>query len=190
MSDKHRTKQASKASQPALAQMLFAAIQEHDEALDGVARVLHDDVSQVLSAVGLQLDAMRMDFRDQAPGLDDRASEIQTMLEQVIEQLRDISNELNPSIVERAGLQFALDRLAGKVRKNFTGSVRLHFDPDARVPTAIANIFYKIAECALDNAIARPRCSAIDIHVKRAQGDFVLEIRDNAELDESDPHKL
>src|ERR1035438_3718930 len=109
MSDKHRTKQASKASQPALAQMLFAAIQEHDAALDGLARVLHDDVSQVLSAVGLQLDAMRMDFRDQAPGLDDRAVEIQTMLEQVIEQLRDISNELNPSIVERAGLQFALE---------------------------------------------------------------------------------
>ncbi len=110
MSDKHRSKRASQASQPALAQMLFAAIQEHDAALAQVARVLHDDVSQVLSAVGLQLDAMRMDFRDQAPGIDDRASEIQTMLEQVIEQLRDISNELNPSNVERAGLQFALDR--------------------------------------------------------------------------------
>jgi signal transduction histidine kinase len=190
MSDKHRIKRASRADQPALARMLFAAIQEHDAALAGVARLLHDEVGQVLSAVGLQLDALRMDFREQAPGIDDRAAEIQTMLEQVIEQLRDISNELNPSIVERAGLQFALDRLAGKVRKNFTGSVRLHFDPDARVPTAIANIFYKIAECALDNAIARPRCSAIDIHVKRAQGDFVLEIRDNAELDEGDPHKL
>src|ERR1017187_17333 len=190
MSDKHPTKRASKASQPALAQILFAAIQEHDAALDGVARVLHDDVGQVLSAVGLQLDAMRMDFRDQAPGLDDRAAEIQSMLEQVIEQLRDISNELNPSIVERAGLQFALDRLVGKFRKTFSGSVRLHFDAAARVPTAIATTFYKIAECALESAIARPRCSAIDIHVKRAQGDFVLEIRDNAEADAGDRSKL
>ena len=190
MSDKHPTKRTSKASQPALAQMLFAAIQEHDAALDGVARVLHDDVGQVLSAVGLQLDAMRMDFRDQAPGLDDRAAEIQTMLEQVIEQLRDISNELNPSIVERAGLQFALDRLVGKFRKTFSGSVRLHFDAAARVPTAIATTFYKIAECALESAVARPRCSAIDIHVKRAQGDFVLEIRDNAEADAGDRSKL
>ncbi len=190
MSDKHRTKQASKASQPALAQMLFAAIQEHDAALDGVARVLHDDVSQVLSAVGLQLDAMRMDFRDQAPGIDARAVEIQTMLEQVIDQLRDISNELNPSIVERAGLQFALDRLAGKIRKNFSGSLRLHFDATARVPTAIATTFYKIAECALEGAVARPRCSAIDIQLKKGPGDFVLEIRDNAQADESDRSKI
>jgi len=60
-----------------------------------VARLLHDDVSQVLSAVGLQLDAMRMDFREQTPGIDERAAEIQCMLEQAIEQLRDISNELN-----------------------------------------------------------------------------------------------
>src|SRR5580693_4670985 len=190
MSDKHRNKRAARATQPALARMLFAAIQEHDEALARVARLLHDEVGQVLSAVGLQLDALRMDFRDQAPGVDDRAAEIQTMLEQVIEQLRDLSNELNPSIVERAGLQFALDRLAGKVRKTFSGSVRLHYDQAVLVPTTIAIIFYKIAECALDGAIARPRCTVIDIHVKRAQGEFVLEIRDDAELDESDPQKL
>jgi signal transduction histidine kinase len=190
MSDKQRSKRASQTSQPALAQMLFAAIQEHDAALAQVARVLHDDVSQVLSAVGLQLDAMRMDFRNQAPGIDDRASEIQAMLEQVIEQLRDISNELNPSIVERAGLQFALDRLAGKVRKTFSGSLRLHFDSTARVPTQIATTFYKIAECALESAVARPRCSAIDIQLKRAQGDFVLEIRDDAEADDADRRKL
>ena len=190
MSDKHRTKRASQASQPVLAQMLFAAIQEHDAALAGVARVLHDDVSQVLSAVGLQLDAMRMDFRDQAPGIDARAVEIQTMLEQVIEQLRDISNELNPSIVERAGLQFALDRLAGKVRKTFSGSLRLHFDAAARVPTAIATTFYKIAECALESAAGRPGCSAIDVQVKKGHDDFILEIRDNAEIAEIDRSKI
>src|ERR1700676_2911105 len=155
-------------AQPALAQMLFAAINEHEAALGRVSRLLHDDVSQVLSAVGLQLDAMRMDFREQAPGIDDRATEIQTMLEQVIEQLRDISNELNPSIVERAGLQFALDRLIGKARKNFSGTLRLHFDPATHVPTTVAKIFYKIGECAVQNALARPECSVIDIQVKRS----------------------
>src|ERR1700722_15437203 len=180
MSDKHRTKRASQASQAVLAERLFAAIQEHDAALAGVARVLHDDVSQVLSAVGLQLDAMRMDFRDQAPGVDGRASEIQELLEQAIEQLRDITNELNPSIVERAGLQFALDRLIGKVRAGFSGTLRLHFDPSLRVPTILAKAFYKIAECALDLAKATPGCSLIDLHVKRAQGEYVLEITDTA----------
>lgn len=173
------------APQPALVQMLFAAMNEHEAVLSRVSRLLHDDVSQVLSAVGLQLDAMRMDFREQAPGLEQRAAEIQELLEQAIEQLRDITNELNPSIVERAGLQFALDRLIGKARAGFAGTVRLHFDSSLRVPTVLAKSFYKITEYALDIAKANRECSLIDIHVKRAQREYVLEISGNGSVDES-----
>ncbi len=189
MSDKRPTKDKSlaSASTPALAQMLFAAINEHEAVLARVSRLLHDDVSQILSAVGLQLDAMRMDFREQTPGVDGRAAEIQELLEQAIEQLRDISNELNPSIVERAGLQFALDRLAGTARANFSGTLRLHFDASLRVPTILAKAFYKVAECALETAIAAPGCSLIDIYVKRSQGEYVLEITDNGSADDVDP---
>lgn len=169
-----------------LAQMLFRAINEHEAILARVSRLLHDDVSQVLSAVGLQLDALRMDFRETSPGVDGRAGEIQELLEQAIEQLRDISNELNPSIVERAGLHFALDRLTGKARRAFPGTLRLHFDPSTRIPTVLANTFYKIAECALETAMARPGCSLIDIQVKQAKGDYVLQIADNGEPDEFD----
>ncbi len=175
---------------PALAQMLFAAMNEHEAVLARVSRLLHDDVSQVLSAVGLQLDAMRMDFREQAPAVDGRATEIQELLEQAIEQLRDITNELNPSIVERAGLQFALDRLIGKARAGFSGTLRLHFDSSLRVPTILANAFYKITDCAIDMAKANPQCSLVDIHVKRAQGEYVLEVSDNAPVDPSAPAPL
>jgi len=163
--------------------MLFAAINEHEAVLSRISRLLHDDVSQILSAVGLQLDAMRMDFRGQAPGVDGRAVEIQELLEQAIEQLREISNELNPSIVERAGLQFALDRLAGTVRANFSGTVRLHFDASLRVPTILAKAFYKMSECALETAVKTPGCSLIDIYVKRSHGEYVLEIADNGNAD-------
>ncbi len=167
--------------------MLFAAINEHEAVLARVSRLLHDDVSQILSAVGLQLDAMRMDFREQSPGVDGRAAEIQELLEQAIEQLRDISNELNPSIVERAGLKFALDRLAGTVRANFSGTLRLHLDASLRVPTILAKAFYKMTECALETALAAPGCSLIDIYVKRSQGEYVLEITDNGNADDVDP---
>lgn len=185
ISGKTKEPRVTSAPQPALAQMLFAAINEHEAVLARVSRLLHDDVSQVLSAVGLQLDAMRMDFREQAPGMDQRAVEIQELLEQAIEQLRDITNELNPSVVERAGLQFALDRLIGNARSGFDGTVRLHFDSSLRVPTVLAKTFYKIAECALDIAKSNRECSLIDIHVKRAQREYVLEISDNGIVDAS-----
>jgi two-component system, NarL family, sensor kinase len=173
-------------TQPVLAEMLFAALSEHEAVLARVSRLLHDDVSQVLSAVGLQLDAMRMDFRELAPGVNDRTAEIQRMLEQAIEQLRDISNELNPSIVERAGLHFALERLAGKMGQGFSGVLRLQMDPGARVPTPLAKAFYKIAECAVEDAVTRAGCSLVEVQLKRSHGEFVLEIVDNGAADESE----
>ena len=185
MSDK-LSKKAVAVSQPALLRTLFGAIGEHEAALARISRLLQDDVSQILSAVGLQLDAMRMDFRSEAPGIEHRAAEIQIMLEQVIEQLRDISNELNPSIVERAGLQFALDRLAGKVRERFSGTLRLQLDPATLVPTVIAKAFYQIVECAIDDGLARPGCSLIEIQLKRSQGEFVLEVRHNGKAQPAD----
>lgn len=182
MSDRHRKKKAPAATQPALA-LLFAAMNEHEAALTRVARLLHDDVSQILSAVGLQLDAMRMDFREQAPDIESRAGEIQTMLEEVIGQLRDISNQLNPSVVERAGLQFALERLAEKTLSKYPVVIRLFFDPGVHVPIAIAKTFYKIAEFALEAALSRPGCSMINVQVKRSQGRFVLEVHDNGNME-------
>ncbi len=172
-------------SDPSLTEPLFAALSEHETTLARVARLLHDDVSQVLSAAGLQLDALRMDFRATAPGVDQRAAEIQNLLEQAIERLRAISNELNPSIAERAGLYFALDQMAAKARNAFSGAIRLHFDAAPRVSPAQAKIFYKIAECALDAAMARPDCSVIDIHFKQSHGNLMLEIDDNGTFEAS-----
>jgi signal transduction histidine kinase len=169
-------------SEPVLAEVLLGALNDHEVTLARVARQLHDDVSQVLSAAGLQLDALRMDFSESAPGVGERAVEIQGMLEHAINQLRDISNKLNPSIAERAGLHFALEQLTGKARDSFHGAIRLHFDSSLRVPPAQAKTFYKIADCALSIALARPHCSLVDFQFKQAQGRLVLEISDNGEF--------
>ena len=165
--------------------MLVAAVHECEKELARVSGLLHDEVSQVLSAIGLQLDVMRMDFQDRAPEIAGRTAEIQNMLEQVINQLRELSYELNPSIVERAGLKLALDTLAGRIRKNFAGSFRLFYDSGVRLPTSIATALFKIAERAVEDCASRPACSQIEIQVKRSQSETVLEIR--ADCHDSSP---
>jgi len=46
-----------------------------------LARTLHDEVAQVLSAAGLQLDILRMDLGDRVPEIAVRTAEIQELLE-------------------------------------------------------------------------------------------------------------
>jgi len=141
--------------------------------------VLHDRVGQVLSAVGLQLDVMRMDFQGQAPGIVPRTAEIQQMLEEVIAELRGLSYELNPSAVERAGLPFALDRLIGRFRDRYPGNMRLFVDSAARVPEDVARTFYKLADLALDNVVQHSKSTYAEVLVRQVRDRFVLEVRDN-----------
>jgi two-component system NarL family sensor kinase len=171
--------QAEQEVQTLLAQKLVALINERERELARVSRVLHDKVGQVLSAVGLQLDVMRMDFQQQAPGIVERTAEIQQMLEEVIAELRGLSYELNPSVVERAGLQFALDRLVGRFRENYHGTMRLFVDSAARVPENAAGTFYKLAEFALDNVVEHSQSAYAEVLVRQVRDRFVLEVRDN-----------
>jgi signal transduction histidine kinase len=128
-----------------LDELLLGFITEREAEYGRISRFLHDEVGQVLSAVGLQLDALRLDFSAQAPELEPRTIEIQEMLEPVIGRLRAMSYELNPSVVQRAGLQFALDRLAVRLQDRFSGTVRLRLDPAVHIPPHRAEALSRFA---------------------------------------------
>src|SRR6185295_11298799 len=100
--------------QQLLTRMLVSTINAREVESDRVSRTLHDEVGQVLSAVGLQLDVLRLDFQKQAPEIAPRTIEIQKMLDLAMSQVRTLSYDLNPAVVERVGLQNALDRLVGR----------------------------------------------------------------------------
>jgi len=136
-------------------------------------------VGQVLSAIGLQMDLLRMDLNENVADCSRRILEIQKVLELAVAQVRDLSYELNPAIVERTGLQFALDRLVGRFRKDFAGSIRLLFDSSVRLPLETSTALYKIAEQALENAVTHSGATRIEVMVKPGKQGISMEIRDN-----------
>ena len=162
-----------------LKRMIVSTINAREVESNRVSRLLHDDVGQVLSAVGLQLDVLKLDYREQLPEVVERVNEIQKMLDQAVQQVRALSYDLNPAVVERAGLQLALDRLVGRMRSQFSGSIRFLYGTSIRLPLPIANTWYKIAELALDNAVRHSKAPNIEVHVKSASSTSALDVRDN-----------
>jgi two-component system NarL family sensor kinase len=144
-----------------------------------VSRFLHDSVGQNLTALGLQLDLIRMDLESISPDTCRRIGEIQKLLEEMMERVREYSYELNPSTVERAGLRPALDRLAGRIRTRFPGTLRLNVDPSLKLDPKLASALFQILQEAVENAVQHSGCSAIEIAVKSTRTGTVLEVRDN-----------
>jgi two-component system NarL family sensor kinase len=144
-----------------------------------VSRFLHDSVGQNLTAFGLQLDLIRMDLESVSPETCRRIGDVQKLLEEMMERVREYSYELNPSTVERAGLRPALDRLAGRIRARFPGTLRLNVDPSLKLDPNLASALFQILQEGVENAVQHSGCSAIEIAVKSTRTGTILEVRDN-----------
>lgn len=162
-----------------LTRLLLSTINERDQRSAQLSRTLHDEVGQVLSAVGLQLDVLKLDFRQQLPEITERVDDIQKMLDNAVQEVRAMSYQLNPGMVERAGLQFSLERLSSRLERETGTTIRILTDPSMKVPLPIANAWYKIAEHALENALRHSGGSMIEIVAKTSPRSASLEIRDN-----------
>lgn len=145
-----------------------------------LSELLHDHLGQELSAAGLQLDLLRMDLAQTGLPIPQRIGEIQAMLEEMMDRVREVNREINPAVAERLGLRAALDRLAGSLRADFQGNVRVFADATAQPAPRTAAALYRIAQEAAGRAARRTGCSAIEILLKSLRSGPALEIRDNA----------
>jgi two-component system sensor histidine kinase UhpB len=162
-----------------LKRMLVSAINAREAENRRAARILHDQVGQILTAVGLQLQVLNLDFGEGTAGLSGRIQETLQALDVAMEQVRSLSYDLNPAVVERAGLQAALDRLVGRFRSLFDGTIRFAYDSTVQVPHVVAEAWYRIAELSIDNAIRHAAAQRIELHVRRQGSGAALEVRDD-----------
>ena len=159
--------------------MALAALENEQSERGKLARMLHDEVAQILSGAGLQLDILRMDLQDRVPEIVSRTAEIQSLLELVVRHIRHLSYELNPDIVERAGLQSALDLLVGRFRRVFHGGLHLAYASSVRIPIEVGVAMERIADEAVANAVRHANCDQIRITVKSTPDGVALQVRDN-----------
>jgi signal transduction histidine kinase len=81
--------------------------------------------------------------------------------------------------VERAGLRPALDRLTGRIRQRFSGTLRVNVDPFLKIDPKLASAMYQIAQEGVENAVQHSSCSTIEIAVKSTRTGTMMEVRDN-----------
>jgi len=167
------------AAEDELRHTVLGALKAQEYQRTMVARFLHDSVGQTLTALGLRLDLVRMDLEDVAPETRQRVTEIQELIGEMMESVREYSYELNPSTVERAGLRPALDRLLGRVRSRYAGTLRANVDPSLKLDPKVAAAMYQIVQEAVENAVQHSSCASIEISVKSTRTGTFLEVRDN-----------
>jgi signal transduction histidine kinase len=143
-----------------------------DETRRRFERDLHDGAQQRLVSLALEL---RLAQQEAAPGLHERIAHSVEGINEVLEDLRELSSGLHPAILSEGGLRPALRALA----RRSAVPVRLHDTPRERFEERVEVAAYYVVSEALANAAKHAAASAVDVAVGRRDGWLTVSIRDD-----------
>ena len=144
-----------------------------------LARDLHDETIQALVGLGRQLDLLALDLEqpDRTAAVE-RLERIQALVGRTIEGVRRLSRNLRPAALEDLGLVAALRSHAEELRSlGLQVDVSVHGQP-ARLPRAIEEAVYRVAQEALSNVARHAGVGEARLELSFSATELVLNVVD------------
>jgi chemotaxis methyl-accepting protein methylase/signal transduction histidine kinase len=142
-----------------------------------IARDLHDGLGQELNAASIKLDALRSS--NETSRSDAALDEIAELLEGVVREMRSLTAQLNPPVLEQLGLVPAIEWLSEEMRKTYQLEVALDDDMKPKPLDAItASILFRAVRELLINVIRHAKVKRARVATRCADGHLTLEIID------------
>jgi signal transduction histidine kinase len=171
-------RRALEARRVELEQLTGLLLRTQEEERRRISRELHDEAGQLLTAVKIELD------------LEGRG-EASRMVARALDQLRDLSNLLRPTVLDDLGLLPALRALVEDFRSRTR--IAVSFETPERmdaIPSDLEVAVYRVVQEALTNVARHASAGAVSVRLRQAEGCVSLAIEDDGRgLDGSpEPH--
>jgi len=161
-------------------QMYSRRLMEAQEAeRQSLARELHDEIGQVLTAVRINLQSIQ-----RSGGADLNLSQLDesvAIVDEALGRVRELSIDLRPSLLDDLGLSAALrwyvDRYAQ--RTGIIAEVLDGFQDGGRLPRELETACFRIAQAALTNVARHARASSVSVQLERSREKMLLTVIDD-----------
>ena len=135
-----------------------------EEEAQRIAHALHDEAAQLLATVHVALAGLSGDL---SPPAQRRLEEIRGLLDRVESELRRLSHELRPTMLDDLGLVPALQFLAEGVAKRTGVAVAVTGSTQGRLPSRVETTLYRIVQEALTNAARHAHATHVEVRIRR-----------------------
>lgn len=143
-----------------------------------VAYELHDEIGQALTAVKLNLESIRTpaDHGELARRLDDSVS----VIDRALQQVRDLSLNLRPAVLDDLGLMAALRWLVNSMTSKSGLEIRFEADEiEPRLSKEIETACFRVAQEAITNVLRHAQASRITVLVRKGKDAVSLIVSDD-----------
>ncbi|MCS6826665.1 MAG: histidine kinase [Caldilinea sp.] len=157
--------------------LLKKLITAQEEERKRIARELHDGVGQVLTSLMVGIRTLQ---RSDVAQQEERIDELCMIAGETLEQVRTLSRELRPSLLDDLGLAAALERHASEFARAYPGvQIDLHCALSGRLPTPTETALYRIVQEAMTNAARHGKATVISVLIGQRNDSVQAIVEDN-----------
>ncbi|MES2061828.1 MAG: sensor histidine kinase [Bacteroidota bacterium] len=158
-------------------ELLKTQVEMQEQTLNHISREIHDNITQVLSFVKLNLAIPAKATPEQA---EQKISESRNLVAQVINDLRDLSKSLSYEHIIQLGLVQTMEIEADRINKSGIIKIDLAVGGDARnLGEQRELVLFRIFQEALNNALKHSGAKHLKINLDYFDHLFNLTIQDN-----------
>lgn len=139
-----------------------------------IARELHDDISQQLALLQVDLKLLHLD----GPAAE-MAADLSRIVDDVAHSVHDLSHRLHPARLRLIGLVGALNGLQRETSRADMVVTFSHEDVPASIPPDLALALYRVVQEALQNAAKYSHAGHVRVTLRGAAGHLSLAVLDD-----------
>ncbi len=135
---------------------------------------LHDELGQSLTAIKANLATL-----GSTPNNPSRLADCVTLVDEAIENVREMSQLLHPRVLDDFGLDVALRSLAEKLSERTNIEIDYETNLTERLPIETATHLYRVGQEALTNVVRHSKATKARMSLRRDQDQVTLSVEDN-----------
>ena len=155
------------------------AMRAQEEERRRLARDLHDEVNQALTAILLRLEALA---QETPPEREPEVAELKRLVNQAMDGLLNLARQLRPSALDDHGLVPAVETQLKRFSSRTGIEVRLDTrgEPD-ELPEVVQTAIYRVAQEALTNVTRHAGATVVELDLGEHEGAAELRVRDDGD---------
>lgn len=148
-----------------------------------ISQELHDEMGQALTAMSINLAAIEKELPSElAPTIRGRLAETNSLADRTLEQMRELSLNLRPSMLDDLGLVPTLRWYVKRYAKRLNFEVEFEaIDFEERPTAEVETTLYRVVQEALTNVARHAQANKVRICLERKEANVIASIEDDGQ---------
>ncbi len=175
-----RAEERARLAAEELRELSLAMIEVREAERTRIARELHDELGQVLTALKMDVELFSSKIPPERVDLVEHAASMNRLLDSTVATTRRISSDLRPLVLDDLGLGAAAEWLVDGLAQRASIACDLKVDPAcAELGEPHASTLFRVMQESLTNVARHARATRVTVRLSRENGEAVLTVADN-----------